>query len=173
MDESEYIVFLRSKFTLNVCNTPAFLQLLKTFWKSLWFFFFPPYYRDTKSECFLFFFRSLPQILYTNTTHLLWSPWHILISQLHKKLCTLHFLNEARNVSLMVFNHELATNMTKPVWRVHTTMTWHVQRTTQYKIKFRLKNERALTASLEHDVVLSHSHLDLKVIIYSNWMYTF
>jgi hypothetical protein len=100
-----------------------------------------------------FSFRSLPQIVFTNTTH-------TLISKLYKKLCILHFFNKVRNVSLMVFNHEIATIMTKPVWRVHTTMTWHVQSTTKYKIKFRLKNERALTASLDHEEVLSHSLLD-------------
>jgi hypothetical protein len=60
----------------------------------------------------------------------------------------------------MFFNHKLATDITKTVWRVHTTMTSHVQSTTQYKIKLRLDNEKALTASLEHEAVLSHSLLD-------------
>jgi hypothetical protein len=60
----------------------------------------------------------------------------------------------------MFFNHKLATDITKTVWRVHTTMTWRVQGTTQFKIKLRLKNERALTASLKHEEVLSHSLLD-------------
>jgi hypothetical protein len=59
-----------------------------------------------------------------------------------------------------VCNHKLATDITKTAWRVHTTTTWHVQSTTQYKIKLRLKNERALTANLEHKKVLSHSLLD-------------
>jgi hypothetical protein len=39
-------------------------------------------------------------------------------------------------------------------------MDVHVQSTTQYKIKLRLKNEAALTASLEHEEVLSRSLLD-------------
>jgi hypothetical protein len=37
---------------------------------------------------------------------------------------------------------------------------WLAQSTTQYKIKLRIKNERALTASLEHEEVLGHSLLD-------------
>jgi hypothetical protein len=60
----------------------------------------------------------------------------------------------------MFFNHKLGTDVTKTVLRVHPAMTWHVQSTTQYTIKLRLKNERALTASLEHEEVLSHSLLD-------------
>jgi hypothetical protein len=60
----------------------------------------------------------------------------------------------------MFLNHKITTDMTETVWRVHTTMTWHVQSSTQYKLKVRLKNERALTASLEHEEVLSHSLLD-------------
>jgi hypothetical protein len=59
----------------------------------------------------------------------------------------------------MFLNHKLATDITKTVWRVHTTTKRHVQSTTEYKIKLRLKNERALTASLEHEE-LSHSFLD-------------
>jgi hypothetical protein len=109
----------------------------------------------------LFFsIRPLPQILCTNITYLVWSTWLILISELHTKIGVVHFSNEARNVSLMIFNHKLVTDITKTVWRVHTTTTWHVQSTTQYKIKLRLENERALTASLEHEEVLSHSLLD-------------
>jgi hypothetical protein len=61
---------------------------------------------------------------------------------------------------LMFFNHKLTTDITKTVWRVHITTTWHVQSTTQYKIKLWLNNERASTASLEHEEVLSHSLLD-------------
>jgi hypothetical protein len=60
----------------------------------------------------------------------------------------------------MFFNHKLATDITKTVWRVQTTTTLHVQSTTQYKIKLRLKNEGGLTASLEHEEVFSHSLLD-------------
>jgi hypothetical protein len=60
-----------------------------------------------------------------------------------------------------IFNHKLATDITKTVRRVHTTTTWHVQSTTQYKIKLRLKNEKALSASLEQEEVMSHSLLDL------------
>jgi hypothetical protein len=80
------------------------------------------------------------------------------LAQLHTKLGVVHFSNEARNVSLMFFNYKLATDITKTVWRIHTTC--HVQSTTQYKIKLRLKNERALTASLEHEEVLICSLLD-------------
>jgi hypothetical protein len=40
-------------------------------------------------------------------------------------------------------------------------MTWYFKSTTQYTIKLRLKNETALTASLEHEEVLSHILLDL------------
>jgi hypothetical protein len=83
-----------------------------------------------------------------------------LISQLLTKIGIVHFSNEARNVSLMFFNHKFTTDITKTVWRVHTTTTWHVRSTTQCKIKLRLKNERALTANLEHEEVLSHSLLD-------------
>jgi hypothetical protein len=90
----------------------------------------------------------------------MWSPWLILIPQLHTKIGVVCFFNEARNVSLMCFNLKLTTDITKTVWKVHTTTTWHVQSTTQYKIKLRLKNERALTANLEHEEVLSHSLLD-------------
>jgi hypothetical protein len=105
----------------------------------------------------LFFpFRPLPQILYTNVTYLVWNPWLILISQLHTKIGAVHFCNKARNVSLMFFNNKLATDITKTAWRVHTTTTWQVQSTTQCKIKLRLKNERALTVSLEHEDVLTH-----------------
>jgi hypothetical protein len=32
-----------------------------------------------------------------------------------------HFSNEASNVSLKFFNDKLATDITKTVWRVHTT----------------------------------------------------
>jgi hypothetical protein len=103
---------------------------------------------------------SLPQIFYTNITYLVWSPWLILISQLYTKIGVVHFSNEACNVSLMIFNHKLTTYITKTVWRVHTTTTWYVHSTTQYKIKLRLKNERALTARLEHEEVLNHSLLD-------------
>jgi hypothetical protein len=60
----------------------------------------------------------------------------------------------------MFFNHKLATDIAKTVWRVHTTTTLHVQSTTQYKIKLRLEYERALTANLEHEEVLSKSLLD-------------
>jgi hypothetical protein len=73
----------------------------------------------------------------------------------HKKR-VVHISNEACNVSLMFFNHNLAKDITKTVSRVHATTTGHVQSTTQYKIKLRLKNERALAASLEHEEVLSH-----------------
>jgi hypothetical protein len=60
---------------------------------------------------------------------------------------------------MMFFNHKLATDIAKRVWRVHTTTTWHVQSTTQYKIKLSLKNETALAGSLEHEEVLSRSLL--------------
>jgi hypothetical protein len=59
--------------------------------------------------------------------------------------------------STLFLNHKLATNITKTVWRVHTTTDLRAQSTTKYKIKLRLKNERGLTASLEHEEVLSHS----------------
>jgi hypothetical protein len=72
----------------------------------------------------------------------------------------MHFSNEARNVSLMFFNHKLAIDITKTVWRVHATTTWHINSTTQHKIKLKLNNEGALTASHEHEEVLSHSLLD-------------
>jgi hypothetical protein len=119
-----------------------------------------PYHWDTKSECFLFSFRPLPQILYTNITYLVWSPLLILISQLHAKIVVVHFSNEARNISLMFFNHKIVTDITKTFWRVHTTTTWHVQSTSQYKIKLKLRNETALTASLEHEEVLNHRLLN-------------
>jgi hypothetical protein len=90
-----------------------------------------------------------------------WSPWLILISQLHTKIGVVLFSNEASNVSLMFLNHKLTTCTTKTVWRVHTTKTWHVHSTAQYKIKFRLKNEITLTTSFEHEDVLSHGLLDL------------
>jgi hypothetical protein len=94
-------------------------------------------------------------------SYLVWSSWLILFSQLYTKVGIVHFSNEAHNVSLMFLNHKPATYITKTVWRVHTTTIWHFQSTTQYKIKFRLKNERALTASLEHEEVLIHSLLDI------------
>jgi hypothetical protein len=59
----------------------------------------------------------------------------------------------------MFLNHKLVTDITKIVWRVHTTTTGHVESTTRYKIRLRLKNETALTASLEDEEVLSHSLL--------------
>jgi hypothetical protein len=46
----------------------------------------------------------------------------------------------------------------KKKWTVHTTTTWHVD-TIQNKVK--VKELTALTASLEHEEVLSHSLLDL------------
>jgi hypothetical protein len=81
--------------------------------------------------------------------------------QLHNKVGVVHFSNEARNVSLNFLNIRLATDITKTVWRVHTTTTWDVQSTTQYKIKLRLKNERTLSVNLENEEVLSHGVLDL------------
>jgi hypothetical protein len=74
-----------------------------------------------------------------------------------------YFFGSTRLLRKMVFfnyKYKLATGIKKTVWRVHATTTGHVQSTTKYKIKLRLMNERALTASFEHEEVMSHSLLD-------------
>jgi hypothetical protein len=109
----------------------------------------------------LSFFLSTTSLDPLQKHNIVWSPWLTLISQLHTKIGVVHFSNEVRNVSLIFFNHKLATDITKTVWTVHTTTTGHVQSTTQYKIKLKLNNQTALTASLEHEGVLSFSLLDL------------
>jgi hypothetical protein len=90
-----------------------------------------------KSECFLVSFRPLPQIHYTNITYLMWSRRLILISQLHTKIDVVHFSNETRKVSLMFFNHKLATDT---------------------------KNTRSLESSTNHDWTCSkHNTIQNKV----------
>jgi hypothetical protein len=84
-----------------------------------------------------------------------------IVSNLILKGGVVHFSNEVLNVWLMFLNHQLTTDIIKTVQKVHTTTTGHVQSTTQYKINLRLKSERAMTPSLEHEEVLSHSLLDV------------
>jgi hypothetical protein len=71
------------------------------------------------------------------------------------------FFGSTRPLPKMIFKHKFATDITSTVWGIHTTTTWLVQSKIQYEIKLRFKIEGALTASLEHEEVLSHSLLDL------------